>query len=147
MSRAPLYLSLLVAFILQLMPWSGWLRPEFVLLVMLYWLLRAPHLCNIGTAWLVGLLLDTVTGVLFGQHALAFTLTAFLALYYQRRLILFTNLQQTGYIFLLLVFNQAVMSVLQAYAGQNYLPEFLISSMVTLLIWHLAHTFWLSRER
>ena len=147
MNRTPVYLSLLVAFVLQLMPWSGWLRPEFVLLVLLYWLLRAPHLCNIGTAWLVGLLLDTVTGVLFGQHALAFTLTAFLALYYQRRLILFTNLQQTGYIFLLLLFNQLVMSFLQAYSGQYYLPDFLISSVITLLIWHLAHSFWLSRER
>lgn len=147
MKIAPVYFSLIVAFVLQLMPWSGWLRPDFILLVLLYWLLSAPHICNIGTAWFVGLLWDTVSGVLFGQHALAFTLTAFLALFYQRRLILFTDLQQTGYIFLLLVFNQLVMSLLQAYAGQNYLPEFLISTLFSLLIWHLAHFFWLNRER
>ena len=142
-----IYLSLAMAFVLQLMPWSGWWRPEFVLLVLLYWLLRAPHLCGIASAWLVGLMLDLVTGVLFGQHALAFTLTAFLALYYQRRLILFTNLQQTGYVFLLLLFNQLVMLLLQAYTGQQHFLVFLISTIFSMLIWHIAHVIWLNRER
>jgi rod shape-determining protein MreD len=147
MSRGMIYLSLAMAFVLQLMPWSGWWRPEFVLLVLLYWLLRAPHLCGIASAWLVGLMLDLVTGVLFGQHALAFTLTAFLALYYQRRLILFTNLQQTGYVFLLLLFNQLVMLLLQAYTGQQHFLVFLISTIFSMLIWHIAHVIWLNRER
>lgn len=147
MSRGMIYLSLAMAFVLQLMPWSGWWRPECVLLVLLYWLLRAPHLCGIASAWLVGLMLDLVTGVLFGQHALAFTLTAFLALYYQRRLILFTNLQQTGYVFLLLLFNQLVMLLLQAYTGQQHFLVFLISTIFSMLIWHIAHVIWLNRER
>ena len=142
-----IYLTLALAFVLQLMPWSGWFRPEFVLLTLLYWLLRSPHLCGIGTAWVVGLLLDLVTGVLFGQHALAYTLTAFLALFYQRRLILFTNLQQTGYLFLLLLFNQAIMVLLQAYTGEHHLLGFMLSNLLSLFIWHIAHVYWLNRER
>ena len=53
------YLSLVAALIMQLLPWSGvWIqiKPDFVLLVLLYWMLRAPHLCNIGTAWVAGLI-------------------------------------------------------------------------------------------
>jgi rod shape-determining protein MreD len=88
-----------------------------------------------------------MTGVLFGQHALAYTLTAFLALFYQRRLILFTNLQQMGYILLLLLFNQSIMMLLQAYTGQYSLLILFLSSIASLLIWYLAHLLWLNRER
>ena len=147
MTRARIYLVIVLAFVLQLMPWSTWVHPEFVLMTLLYCLLRSPHLCGIGTAWLVGVMLDLMTGVLFGQHALAYTLTAFLALFYQRRLILFTNLQQMGYIFLLLLFNQSVMMLLQAYTGEHHMLTFLFSSIASLFIWHIAHVFWLNRER
>ena len=104
-SHRMLYISLLAAIMLQLLPWSGvWvqIKPDFVLLVLLYWMLRAPHLCNIGTAWFAGLMIDLVNGDLFGQNALAYALTAFIAVVYQKRLILFTVSQQSGYVFLLL---------------------------------------------
>jgi len=147
MPTKAIYLSLLIAFVLQMMSWPSWAHPEFVLLVLLYWLLRAPEVCNIGTAWMVGLLIDLANGGLFGQHALAYTLTAFLALFYQRRLILFTNLQQTGYIFLLLVFNQLLMILLQAYRGQPDHIAFLFSSLISVVIWHMFHVYLLNRER
>ena len=120
LNRRTLYLSLLLAFICQLLPWSGialTARPDFVLLVLIYWLFRAPHLCNIGTAWFAGLFIDLSSGGLFGQSALAYALTAFLALTYQRRLTLFNIWQQAAYVFVLLVFNQAALLVLKLFAG------------------------------
>ena len=82
-SLLTIYFSLLLALLCHLFPWVGQgviFRPDFMLVVMLYWLLRAPNLCNVGTAWLVGLLVDLATGSLLGQHALSFTLTAFIGL-------------------------------------------------------------------
>ena len=117
-SRQMFYASLLAAIILQLLPWSGvWLqiKPDFLLLVLLYWMLRAPHLCNIGTAWGAGLMLDLINGDLFGQNALAYALTTFIAVIYQKRLILFTVLQQSGYVFLLLLLNQATLLLLRLF--------------------------------
>ena len=72
-------LSFLFAYTAYLLPWAGFglmLRPDFVLLVTIYWLLRAPQYCNVGTAWLLGLLIDVSSGSLFGQNALAYTVTA-----------------------------------------------------------------------
>ncbi|MCB5208055.1 rod shape-determining protein MreD [Methylovorus mays] len=115
-----IYLTLLAALLCQLLPWSGialTMRPDFVLLVLLYWLLRAPHLCNIGTAWFAGLVIDLATGGLFGQAALAYALTAFFALIYQRRLTLFNIWQQAAYVFALLVFNQGTLLILKMFAG------------------------------
>lgn len=138
-SFKPVYLSLLLALLLQLLPWSGsmlLIRPEFILLTVLYWNLRAPHLCNIGTAWFAGLIMDLITGGLFGQYALAYALTAFFAVTYQRRLALFNQWQQAGYVFLLLVFTQITMLVLKLFSGGE-IPGwwYFISCVSSILLW------------
>ncbi|NBO10869.1 MAG: rod shape-determining protein MreD [Methylophilaceae bacterium] len=136
------YLSLVAALIMQLLPWSGvWIqiKPDFVLLVLLYWMLRAPHLCNIGTAWVAGLLIDLANGNLFGQNALAYVVTAFLAVVYQRRLILFTVLQQSSYVFLLLLVNQLTLLLLKLFTGgQEVSWLYFVSCLSSLLLWHLV---------
>ena len=136
------YLSLVAALIMQLLPWSGFwiqIKPDFVLLVLLYWMLRAPHLCNIGTAWVAGLLIDLANGNLFGQNALAYVVTAFLAVVYQRRLILFTVLQQSSYVFLLLLVNQLTLLLLKLFTGgQEVSWLYFVSCLSSLLLWHLV---------
>lgn len=116
------YITLLIALLCQLFPWIGQgiiFRPDFMLVVLLYWLLRAPNLCNVGTAWLAGLLVDLATGSLLGQHALSFAVTAFAALSYQRRLVLFNNWQLAAYVFLLLTIERIVMLLLKLFAGNE----------------------------
>lgn len=117
-----IYLTLFIALLCQLFPWTGQgiiLRPDFMLVVLLYWLLRAPYLCNVGTAWVAGLLVDLATGSLLGQHALAFTLTAFLALSFQRRLVLFNLTQIATYVLGLLLFARIITLVLKLFAGHE----------------------------
>lgn len=140
-SLKDIYLTLVAAYLLYLLPWAGFgllLRPDFVLLVLLYWMLRAPHLCNVGTAWVMGLLLDVASGSLFGQHALAYTVTAFFALFYQRRLVLFSAGQQAGYVLLLLLLSQVVLLVIKLLAG-NAPPGwgYFLSSLTGILLWQL----------
>lgn len=121
-SRIAVYLSLLVALLCQLFPWVGQgviFRPDFMLIVILYWLLRAPHICNIGTAWIAGLLVDLATGSLLGQHALSFTLVAYIGLSYQRRLVLFNPLQLVGYVFGLLLLERVFMLLLKLFEGNE----------------------------
>lgn len=72
-SLVAVYITLLIALLCQLFPWVGQgiiFRPDFMLIVLLYWLLRAPHLCNIGTAWIAGLLVDLATGSLLASMRL-----------------------------------------------------------------------------
>ncbi len=135
------YLSLLAAMVCYLLPWSGvglLLRPDFVLVALLFWMLRAPHLCNIGTAWALGLAVDFAGGGLAGQTALAYTVTAFLAVQYQRRLVLFSEWQQAGYVLLLLLLSQLIMLPLKLLSGGG-LPDWLFfaSSLSGLALWQL----------
>lgn len=141
LSLKEIYLSLIVAFICYLLPWSGFgllLRPDFVLVVLLYWMLRAPQLCNVGTAWMLGLVMDLASGSLFGQTALVYTVTSFFAVQYQRRLVLFNEWQQAGYVLLLLVLSQLIMLPLKLLSGGG-LPDwaFFSASLSGLVLWQL----------
>ncbi len=137
-----IYVSLFLALLCLLLPWSGLaltLRPDFLLLVIIFWLIRAPNLCNIGTAWLIGLLVDLATGGIFGQYALAYTVTAFFAAIYQRRLVLFNGTQQIFYVFLLLITSQIILLILKTFSGAEWLGwSYFMPSITGVLIWMIA---------
>jgi len=139
-----LYLSLVVAFIFLLLPWSGFalkIRPDFILLVIIFWLIRAPNLCNVGTAWFLGLFVDLASGGTFGQFALAYTITAFFAVTYQRRLVLFNHTQQLFYVFLLLMISQIVLLILKTFSGAESLGwGYFLPSLTGILLWRIAVT-------
>jgi len=141
-SIGQIYLPLFGGLLLYMLPWAGFglmLRPDFVLLVLLYWLIRAPHLCNIGTAWFMGMLVDLAGGDLFGEHALAYVIAAFLAVSYQRRATLFNRWQQLAYVFALLMISQTVLLILKLFGGSEP-PEwnYLLPSVSGILLWQLV---------
>lgn len=146
-----IYLSIFTAFICLLLPWSGiglMLRPDFVLLVIIFWILRAPNQCNIGTAWLMGLLVDLATGGIFGQYALAYTVTSFVAVIYQRRLVLFNNMQQLIYVLSLLLISQSVLLILKTFAGKESLGwSYFLPSLIGIVLWQTAVFFGLNTGR
>lgn len=149
--RQSVYLSLLAAYICILFPWSVFalsIRPDFMLLVILFWLLRAPNLCNVGTAWLMGLFMDLAMGGIFGQYALAYTVTAFFAVIYQRRLVLFSKTQQLLYVFSLLVLSQFILLILKAFAGSEFVGwTYFIPSLSGVVLWQIATAFGLNTGR
>lgn len=139
------YLSLFIAYLLQLLPWSESalrFRPDFTLLVLIFWLIRAPHLCNIGTAWVVGLLVDLATGGIFGQNAWAYTVSAFFTMLYQRRLILFNGLQQFFYVFLILIIAQTTLLILRTFSGVPFAGWiYFLPSVTGVLLWRISFMF------
>jgi rod shape-determining protein MreD len=133
------YLTLFLAYLMLLLPWPDravQVMPDFTLVVLIYWMIRAPHLCNIGTAWLIGLLVDLATGGVFGQHAWAYTLTAFFTVMYQRRLVLFNGLQQFLYVFLMLLIAQLTLLILRAFTGVPF-PGWIcfVPSITGVILW------------
>ncbi|MDO6463711.1 rod shape-determining protein MreD [Pseudoalteromonas carrageenovora] len=73
-------LSIFFALIMALMPLPFSFepfRPDWVLLVLMYWSLAVPHRLNIGTAWVVGLLIDLASGSPLGVNSLTFSVCIF----------------------------------------------------------------------
>ena len=83
-----LILTYLVALVLMVMPMPAVLdtfRPDWVTLVLLYWVLAIPHRVNMGTALILGVLSDILLGSVLGVHALGMVVvTYFVARHFQR---------------------------------------------------------------
>lgn len=114
-------LSFVGALLLGFMPW-GDLRvvPDFVALVLAFWCVRQPRLVGLGVGWTLGLLVDAGNGVLLGQHALAYSVLAFLCIWLSRRILWFGVLQQTLHVAVLLVLAQGVVVLVRLTAGAGF---------------------------
>ncbi|HYD56521.1 MAG TPA: rod shape-determining protein MreD [Burkholderiales bacterium] len=130
-------LSFVGALLLNFMPW-GDLRvvPDFVALVLAFWAIRQPRLVGLGVAWTLGLLTDAGNGVLLGQHALAYSLLAFVAIWLSRRILWFGLAQQTLHVAVLLLVSQAVVVLIRLAAGAAF-PGWAIAigPLVGALLW------------
>jgi len=134
-------LSLIVALLANLLPWSGavvMLWPDLVAMVLLYWAIQQPRRVGLGVAWFFGLLMDIADGVLFGQHALAYVIAAYAAYFLHRRIQSFNPWQQALYIFGLLLVVQLTMLLVRLAFGAGF-PGILYfaGSMVGAVLWPL----------
>ncbi len=89
-SRLFIAISLIVAFMLNLLPWGRWLGvPDFVALVLVFWSIHQPRKVGIGVAFFMGLLMDVHDATLLGENALAYTLLSYFAIMIHRRVLWF----------------------------------------------------------
>lgn len=91
-------LGLLVMVALALVPLPRGIsafRPDWVAVVLLYWSLTAPRRFSLLTAFWMGIVLDTLSGSLLGQHALALLVIVYLAERFHLRIRVFP-LSQLG---------------------------------------------------
>jgi rod shape-determining protein MreD len=104
-------LTLLGAFLLKQIPWQGWallLRPDFVLVMLLFWAQRRGAGISFALAFSLGLVTDVQDGVVLGQHALAYCVGVFLVQFFRRRLAMFTLRHQAMQMFPLLLLTEVV---------------------------------------
>jgi rod shape-determining protein MreD len=113
-------LSFAAALVLDFLPWQDLrLVPEFAALVLTFWCVRQPRLVGLGIGWSIGLISDAGNGVLLGQHALAYSVLAFLALLLSRRILWFgPGLQALHVAFMLLVAEGVTLTVRLAAGDQ-----------------------------
>jgi len=134
-------LTLVVALWLSIVPlplWAQWGRPEFVAMVALYWVMALPERVGIGWAWLLGLVQDIVEGSVFGEHALALAVLAYLVLILYQRMRMFTPLQQAAVIFLFIGLHQLLCNWVQALSGNSSTSLlFLLPALISALLWPL----------
>ncbi len=115
--------TVLVALALAIVPMPDWLssfRPDWVVLVMIYWMLMSPGRLGMLGALLLGFLLDTLTGSLLGQHALAMLAVAYLTMSFSLRIRVFPVVQMSLTVFLLLALYQFLLFWVDGMAGRQF---------------------------
>lgn len=118
--RLPVIASLIVALMLVFLPLPDRIaafRPDWVALVLIYWAMMLPRTWSVGSAWIVGLLLDVGQGTILGQHALALTIIIFLTTRLHLLMRVFPMLQLTATVFALLALYQFLLFWINGVAG------------------------------
>ena len=130
-------LSLAVALFLNLVPYGQAIGiPDWVALILAFWGVREPRRVGMGSAFLLGVLMDVAAGSVMGQHALAYLLLAFGATSLSRRVLWFPLGQQALHVLPMLLGTQLVMVVTRLVGGSEF-PGwgYFLGSFTGALLW------------
>jgi len=135
-----IFLTFSIAYLLAIVPFPDWAmsyRPEWVPMVLIYWVMALPYRVGIGWAWVVGLLLDILEGSTLGVNALSLVILAYVTLSLHQRMRMFTILQQSGLMLALIGLNVMICNWLQIITDQTVSSNliFLMASVTSAVIW------------
>jgi rod shape-determining protein MreD len=118
------------------------LKPDFILLTLIFWFFKNPNAVSISTFWFVGLINDIFIGDLLGQHALTYASCYFIAQYFINKIMLNNKYQKLLYIFLIFLSAQMIILIINLthdlhYPGLGYF----LQSITAVFIWHAFSKF------
>lgn len=118
--RLPVLMSYVFALLLTLMPLPDSieaLRPDWMAMLVIYWAMQLPRTWSVGSAWMVGIVLDVSQGTLLGQHALALCCVAFITVRFHLLMRVFPIPQLTATVFPILAMYQFLLFWINGVAG------------------------------
>lgn len=135
------FMSCVVALFVAIYPMSvnfAELRPELICLLVIYWITSTPQYFGVFFAWCIGLLQDVIEGTVWGAHALALAIVAYICMAAYRRMKNYSVWHQTLWVFVLVGFHQVITNWVQSLAGYEATTKVLVlSSVVSALFWPL----------
>ena len=129
----------LLLMILAVPDWLRWSRPEWVTMVLIYWVMALPHRVGILVGASTGLLLDVLEGAVLGEHAFALVIVAYATMLLYQRLRMFAVWQQAFIVYVLVGIQQLACHWVENIAGnpeQNLL--FLLPALMSAVFWPLV---------
>ena len=137
----PAAVSVLCALALAIIPLPDLikpLRPDWAVLAIIYWSLMSPGRIGLLSAFFLGLLLDTLSGALLGQHALAMLVVSYLVQRFHLRIRVFPIWQMSTTVLLLLAVYQFLLFWVDGVAGRTVaVAERWAPVLVGALLWPL----------
>ena len=120
--RMPVVVTLVVGLMLTIMPLPGAIepfRPDWLALLMIFWAMQLPRTWSVGSAWIVGIVLDVSYGTLLGQHALALCVIVFATIRFHLLMRVFPISQLTATVFALLALYQFILFWINGVAADS----------------------------
>lgn len=132
---AAVLLSLLAA-IWPLPFWARWIRPEWVAMLVIYWVIDSPFRLGMLFAALLGLALDSLEGVLLGQQTIGLIVVAYVAFLFHTRIRLASSVEQCCAVFLLvLLFELLEYWVVGMTGGGYFSVAMMLPALSSALLW------------
>jgi len=118
--RLPVIVTIVVSLMLMVVPLPDWAtpyRPDWVALTLIYWAMMMPRTWSVGSAWIIGIVLDVAQATILGQHALALCLIVFVTVRFHLLMRVFPMQQLTATVFAILALYQFVLFWINGVAG------------------------------
>ena len=132
-------MTLATALLINLLPWQTTLAnftPDFVALLLIYWALNQPRRIGVGVGFLMGILMDVGDGTVLGQHALAYSIIAFLTLWRNRQIAIAPFWQQAIGVFVLLLIAQIIMFLIRTAMGAPFVGwSYFVGPLIAAPLW------------
>jgi len=137
--RGVIFLTLVIALTLALIPMSVGLapwRPDWPLMIMLYWVLALPHRVSIGITFLFGVAVDILLGSTFGIHAGVYALVAYFIARHYQRIRNFSLVHQALLIGFLIAIERSLVFLLEYYLNDAQLaPTYFWPVISSAVMW------------
>ncbi|ABE56608.1 rod shape-determining protein MreD [Shewanella denitrificans OS217] len=147
--RLIVWVTLFFGVMFQIMPLPSlvelW-RPDWLLMVIMYWAMALPHRYSILTAWFLGVVLDILLGAHLGIRAMAFSLVTYIVVLHFQRLRHFPRWQQSIVIAAFICLYHLVVFWLEfiVVGGVQFKTEYLQPVVSSIFIWWWV--FWVLRN-
>ena len=133
-------LSFFLAYLLAIVPFPEWAmnyRPEWVPMVLIYWVMALPYRIGIGSAWCAGLILDILKGSVLGLNAIGLVIVAYVTSSIHLRFRMFSSIQQSGLVLVLLGINLFLSHWLEVITGYTSVSDmmFIMSALTSAVLW------------
>jgi len=111
-------------------------KPYWVAMVLIYWSLETSDIISLGLAFVIGLVLDILSGSLVGLHALSLVVMVFLVQRFRFRLRFFPPWQQALSVLGLLVNDRIILIWITLLLGET-LPtwKYWLPPLVGMALW------------
>ncbi|MCH2058008.1 MAG: rod shape-determining protein MreD [Thalassotalea sp.] len=131
--------SLLIALVASIMPMPlkvDAFRPDWVLIVLVYWSLALPNRVSVLTAWVMGLLLDVLLGSVLGVHAAAMAISVYISAVNFQKIRNFSVWQQSLIIGVIAaLYHLLVFWMQRILTDIVFLPSYLYPVVTAMVIW------------
>ncbi len=131
--------TFLLGYMLSQIPlpqFAEWFRPEWVAMILIYWVMALPERVGLGTAALVGLGLDLIKGSPMGLNVISLLIIAYLTLLLYKRLRMFPLVQQAVMVMMLVGINQLIFNWVHNLMGtRSDTLIFLLPALMSAILW------------
>ena len=138
-------LTIIAAFLLTMVrapvgapEWLGSLRPGWIVLIVYFWAMYAPHRIGIFSSWAIGFLVDVVHADPFGLNGLVLATVTFVTWRFHERLRLYAVLQQACVSAAMVLFSEGARRLAHEQA-QPWLPVTVLPALISMFVWPFLH--------
>lgn len=118
----------------------AWLRPNWLVVVLFFWVVEVPHRIGLISTWLLGLFVDVLLAEPLGLNGLILAGTTYLTWRFYERLRMYSVLQQCGVVFVLTLTAELMRGVVNGFGSQIGLSWSTISiALMSMVLWPFVY--------